>query len=88
MTTLATNRLAKMSKAPVVPFFTLREEDGSGYRVVILPALDNFPTDDEVADAIRINQIIEDQVRDAPTQYFWLHKRFKRRDGTNIYAKR
>lgn len=86
MTTLATSRLAKMSKAPVVPFFTLRAEDGSGYRVVILPALENFPSDDEIVDTTRINKIIETQVREAPTQYFWLHKRFKRHSGPDVYA--
>ncbi len=86
LTNLATNRLAKMSKAPVVPFFTLRREDGQGYRIIILPALENFPGEDEAADAERINRLIEDQIRQAPTQYFWLHKRFKRRQGPDVYA--
>lgn len=86
LTNLATNRLAKISKAPVVPFFTLRREDGKGYRIIILPALENFPGDDEVSDALRINHLIEDQVRQAPAQYFWLHKRFKRQEGPDVYA--
>ncbi len=86
MTNLATSRLAKMSKAPVVPFFTMRCEDGSGYRIVVLPELENFPTDDDFADALRINQIIEKQIREYPAQYFWLHKRFKRQDDHDVYA--
>ena len=28
---------------------------------------------------IRINRIIEDNIRLAPEQYFWVHKRFKAR---------
>ncbi len=87
MTNLATSRLAKMSNAIVLPFFTLRRNDGKGYRVVILPALENFPTDDEIADALRVNQVIEEVVRESPEQYFWLHRRFKRDDGINPYKK-
>ncbi len=78
-TLAAPARLAKMSGAPVVPFFPQRLEDGSGYRLILLPALDNFPSHDEVADATRINGVIEHAVRRAPEQYLWLHRRFKTR---------
>jgi KDO2-lipid IV(A) lauroyltransferase len=78
-TLAAPSRLAKMSGARVVPFFPMRRSDGRGYRLTILPPLDNFPSDDEVADATRINAIIEQQVRRAPDQYLWLHRRFKTR---------
>jgi KDO2-lipid IV(A) lauroyltransferase len=86
MTNLATNRLAKMSNAIVLPFFTLRRDDGQGYRVLILPPLADFPGDDEIADALRVNQVIEKVVKEAPEQYFWLHRRFKRDDGIDPYA--
>jgi len=76
-------RLAKMSGAKVVPFFPRRRADGRGYQLSILPALDNFPSGDEVSelldDATRINAIIEKQIRLAPEQYLWLHRRFKTR---------
>ena len=78
-TLAAPARLAKMSGAPVVPFFPQRLADGSGYRLILLPALDNFPSDDEIADATRINSVIEHAVRRAPEQYLWLHRRFKTR---------
>ena len=29
----------------------------------------------------RINRVIEDEVAYAPEQYFWLHRRFKKRAG-------
>lgn len=78
-TLVATARLAKMSGAAVVPFFQRRLEDGSGYELTILPALEQFPCGDDVEDATRINRIIEQQIRLAPDQYLWMHKRFKTR---------
>ncbi len=74
-----TSKLARLSGAPVVPFFSQRLDDDSGYKLILLPALTDFPSGDDVADAARINAIIERQVRKAPDQYLWLHRRFKTR---------
>jgi KDO2-lipid IV(A) lauroyltransferase len=79
-----TVRIAKVSGAPVVPFVTLREPDGH-YRLRLLPALANFPSGDLVADTARINKLIEDQVRQAPEQYYWVHRRFKSRGAASPY---
>lgn len=76
-TNLATGRLAAMSGAVVVPFFTLRREDGRGYRLLVQPPLSDVPSGDDKRDAERLNRLIEDMVRTAPAQYFWLHQRFK-----------
>lgn len=78
-TNTAISQISKVSKAPVVPFFPLRRENGKHYSIEILPALDNFPSGDDAADAIRINQILETQIRKAPEQYYWVHRRFKGR---------
>ncbi|MGH8378941.1 MAG: hypothetical protein ACRER7_08285 [Gammaproteobacteria bacterium] len=43
----------------------------------IYPALENFPTDDPVADTLRINKLLEENIRRAPEQYLWSHDRFK-----------
>ena len=85
MTNLATSRLAQMGDAVVLPFFTLRRDDGSGYRVIIQPPLADFPGDDEIADTLRVNKVIEAVIAEAPEQYFWLHRRFKRDDGIDPY---
>lgn len=77
-TNTATSRIAKMSGSPVVPYFGIRLPDGS-YELRILPPLENFPSDDAEADSLRTNRLIEDFVREAPEQYFWVHRRFKRR---------
>ncbi len=73
----ATARLARVSGAPVVPFFGYRLADRSGYRLVIGEPLEGFPADDPEADARRINAVIEQAVLQAPAQYFWTHRRFK-----------
>lgn len=82
-THFALSRLAKMSKATVLPFFTLRREDGRGYRLIIKAPIEGLGADD-TEDAQRINDLIESVVREAPAQYFWLHQRFKR-SGYNPY---
>ena len=88
ITNTATSKLAELTGAPVVPYFGRREPDGS-YTLSILPALENFPTADAAADAIRINRLIEEQVRRAPEQYFWVHRRFKARGPgyPEVYAR-
>lgn len=78
ITNTATSKLAEMTGAPVVPYFARREPDGS-YTLTVLPPLENFPTADAAADAIRINRLIEEHIRKAPAQYLWVHKRFKAR---------
>ena len=78
ITNTATSKITEMTDAPVVPYFAKREADYT-YTLTILPALENFPTADGAADAVRINRLIEEYVRRAPEQYFWVHKRFKAR---------
>jgi len=87
VTNVATSRIAKMSGCRVVPYYAHREPDGS-YVLEAFPAWENFPSGDHPADAIRVNAFIEEQVRKHPEQYFWVHKRFKRRgdDLPDVYA--
>ena len=50
--------------------------DGT-YDITISPPLADFPGDDPVADTVRVMSHIEDAIREAPEQYFWVHRRFK-----------
>jgi KDO2-lipid IV(A) lauroyltransferase len=75
-TNTATSRIAGMTHALVLPYFFERLP-GGGYRGVIHPPLENFPTDDPIADTERFNRIIEAEVRRVPEQYLWIHRRFK-----------
>ena len=78
-TVTATARFAELGKAKVVPFTHLRLPGARGYRVVIHPPLADFPSGDELADATRINRLVEDFIRQQPDQYLWAHRRFKTR---------
>ena len=85
-TITATHQLARISGCAVVPFFHRRE--GDRYILRIAPPLEPFPTDDATADSARVNASIEAMVREAPTQYLWIHRRFKRQpDGVSLYSK-
>jgi Kdo2-lipid IVA lauroyltransferase/acyltransferase len=76
-TNTATSRLARLTGAAVLPYFPERLPAGKGYRMVIQPALENFPSDDAAADALRFNHLIEAQIQHVPDQYLWIHRRFK-----------
>jgi KDO2-lipid IV(A) lauroyltransferase len=78
-TLMATHRLPKMTGCAVVPMFPSYDSQSGLYDIEVLPALENYPSDDPVADLGRINSIIEEQVRKSPEQYWWIHRRFKTR---------
>ena len=77
-TLLAPARLARMLGMVVQPVVAEMLPQG-GWRVRFLPPLLNWPTDDALADTLRMNQWIEAEVRRNPAQYLWVHKRFKTR---------
>lgn len=87
MTNTATGTLAKLGRAVAVPFFPRRLQDGS-YVLTILPALADFPSGDTEKDTMQYVQVLEDQVRLAPEQYYWVHRKFKNRPDTleDVYA--
>ncbi len=87
VTNVATSRIAKMSKCRVVPYYAHRAPDGT-YVLEASAAWENFPSGDHTADAQRVNDFVESQVRKNPEQYFWVHKRYKHRgaDYPDVYA--
>ncbi|OUL14823.1 lipid A biosynthesis lauroyl acyltransferase [bacterium AM6] len=78
-TITATHQLARMTGCAVIPYFHRRE--GGKYFLKIGAPLENFPSEDVEADTARVNQAIEQMVREAPDQYLWIHRRFKRQPG-------
>lgn len=76
MHTTATSTLARLGNASVVPFFPRRLED-STYELVLLPAFENFPSEDPVADTKRYIKVLEEHIGTCPEQYFWIHRKFK-----------
>jgi KDO2-lipid IV(A) lauroyltransferase len=75
----ATARLAAFNQSPVVFMSNYRNLDSHTWSVHFTPALEDYPSGDEVADATRMNTIIEAAVRKHPEQYLWMHRRFKTR---------
>jgi KDO2-lipid IV(A) lauroyltransferase len=73
------SRLSALGKARVVPCIARMLPGGRGYEVHFHPAWEGFPGEDPAADARRMNEFIEERVREMPEQYNWSHKRFKTR---------
>jgi len=79
VTLLAPSRLAKALDMIVQPVVAEILPGGEGYRVRFEPPWADFPSDDPVADAARMNRWIESEIRRNPAQYLWVHRRFKTR---------
>lgn len=73
----STHQLARLSGAAVLGFAHVRHDDGS-YALRLSPAFEDFPSSDATADTARVMAAIETMIRAAPTQYLWIHRRFKR----------
>jgi KDO2-lipid IV(A) lauroyltransferase len=78
-TLLAPSRMARALNMVVQPVVAEILPGGQGYRVRFLPAWADWPSNDALADAKRMNEWIESEIRSNPAQYLWVHKRFKTR---------
>lgn len=54
------------------------------YELIIGKEIADFPCGDDLADAEKLNQIIEAEIMHAPDQYLWAHRRFKTRPPEKI----
>lgn len=70
----STSKIAKMTGCAVVLMFTRRID--CRYEIQFLPALDNFPSGDDYADTLRLHQLYEEEIRQNPSQYLWVHNRW------------
>jgi len=77
--TTGTLIFARKKNTKTMMIIPRRNLDGSGYTVEISPALENFPTDNDQQDLIKVNQELEKAILVQPEQYMWLHRRFKTR---------
>ena len=76
MHTTATSTLARLGRAVTLPYFPRRLADGR-YELEILPPLEDFPSDDPIADTRQYVRALELQIRRCPEQYLWVHRKFK-----------
>jgi Kdo2-lipid IVA lauroyltransferase/acyltransferase len=76
-------RVALHTDASVVPAFTIWDDKLGKYRVRFEPPLELVRTGNSEADAVAntalFNRAIEDQVRQHPDQWLWVHRRWKTR---------
>jgi KDO2-lipid IV(A) lauroyltransferase len=71
------SRFAKLGRAKVVP--VLSRMTSYGYEIQILPAWTDFPSGDLLADTALMNVRLQGYIDSMPSQYYWVHKRFKDR---------
>ena len=71
------SRFARLGRAKVVPLIT--KLTPSGYEVRVLEAWAGFPTKDIEADTALMNERLARYIDEMPSQYYWVHKRFKSR---------
>jgi Kdo2-lipid IVA lauroyltransferase/acyltransferase len=71
------SRFARLGRAKVVPVVSRLTREG--YEIEVLPAWTNFPSDDAVADTALMNQRLQGYIDTMPSQYYWVHRRFKTR---------
>lgn len=78
-TITALPKLVKLSEAVLIVMAVYRLN--GQYHLKIYPPISDYPSGDLRADIIKMNQLIENTIKLAPAQYFWLHKRFKSQPG-------
>jgi KDO2-lipid IV(A) lauroyltransferase len=78
-TSLSLARLARATRAPVVPAFLLHEQEG--HRLVlgeVMPLCWTAKKREDLRQAtLAFNGILEQQIRSCPEQWLWLHRRWK-----------
>ena len=78
-TITATHQLARISGCQVMFYSVKRIDKPPFYELSVSPPMADFPSKDVQLDTQRINEQIEQMVKQNPEQYLWLHKRFKTR---------
>lgn len=83
-TVTATSRLAKISTAPVLMLAHHRTKDNQ-YILRLHPPIDQFPRSTDEESAAVINAELEKGISYDPSQYMWVHRRFKSTPGVREF---
>jgi KDO2-lipid IV(A) lauroyltransferase len=78
-TLTAPARLTTATDGQVIPVVTRFLPNYEGWQVIFYPPWDDYPGTDIDTATARMNAFIEARVLEAPSEYFWSHKRFKTR---------
>ena len=71
------SRFARLGRAQVLMLTTRMTPEG--YEMELMESWSQFPTEDVRADTLRMNDELAKRIRLMPSQYYWVHKRFKTR---------
>jgi KDO2-lipid IV(A) lauroyltransferase len=72
-------KLVALGKAKVVLVYGQRKSDFSGYELKFSEPLINYPSGEVLSDVARINDAMEQLIRQCPAQYLWQYRRFRTR---------
>ncbi len=78
-TLTAPARLAAATEGQVIPVVTRFLPGYRGWEVRFYPPWEDYPGTDIEEATRRMNAFIEERIKEAPSEYFWSHKRFKPR---------
>ena len=82
-TTFLMAKLALRTQTPIVPVFSPWDAETGKYLIIVEPLISVETTGDEEADVRRvtteITRRVENQIRQYPGQWLWIHKRWKTR---------
>jgi Kdo2-lipid IVA lauroyltransferase/acyltransferase len=78
-TVTALSRMARLTRARIVPLVIRQLSGGQGYVARFYPAWEDYPSESIEEDTRRMNAFIEERIREMPEQYLWTHRRFKTR---------
>lgn len=82
-TTFLVAKLAVRTNTPLLPVFCPWSEEAGKYLLIVEEPIQIEPTGDEEADVkrltIELTRRIENQIRQYPGQWLWIHKRWKTR---------
>jgi len=76
-------KLALRTKSPIIPIFAPWNEEKGKYQMIVGPPVSFEPTGNEEEDVraltATLSRLIENQIRQYPGQWLWIHKRWKTR---------
>lgn len=82
-TAISAAEMALRYKAELIPFYGIRKEDGLSFRTVLeAPVAHSTPTDMTQA----ITNSLARRITDDPTQWFWVHRRWRPRRKKPVRA--
>tara|TARA_B100000767_G_scaffold274834_1_gene309181 strand:- start:819 stop:1763 length:945 start_codon:yes stop_codon:yes gene_type:complete len=78
-TITVSSRLASKNNSAVLMLHQFRDLKSKTWTLKFTSMLKDFPSGDDLADATRLNSMLEAEVKSVPAQYLWMHRRFKTR---------